>query len=136
MYAFNFENMHTPQPGGAILSYAMEFLDHAIPLLGASHNEVETYGVDIPTRYATLFAMLTDGRKVRLQDARKFAGWSGCTEKRSFLFRNDERHFEIQTDAADSGGRMAPGNICDLILEAADGSDRKFISPDGSQLVL
>jgi len=136
MYALNAENPYEVQCSVAVIRHATEFLDRTIPLTGASHSQVETYGVDIPLRYATLFAILTDGRKVRLRDARKFAGWSGRDAKRSFLFRNDDQHIEIQTDAMDTISCMAPGKICDLIFDPTGGCGRKFISPDGSQLVL
>jgi malate synthase len=136
MYALNIENTCEVQGNTAVIGHATEFLDRTIPLSGASHSQVESYGVDIPMRYATLFAILTDGRKVRLRDARKFAGWSGWKEKRSFLFRNDDQHIEIQTDATDTISRMAPGQICDLAFDTTGGCGRKFISPDGSQLVL
>jgi len=136
MYALRIEDMYEVQCSAAVIRHATELLDRTIPLDGASHSQVESYGVDIPMRYASLFAILTDGRKVRLRDARKFAGWSGRETQRSFLFRSDDRHIEIQTDATDTISRMAPGKICDLVLEATGGGERKFISPDGSQLVL
>jgi len=136
MYALKIEDTYEVQSSAAVIRHATEYLDRTIPLTGASHSQVETYGVDIPMRYATLFAILTDGRKVRLMDTRKFAGWLGWESKRSFLFRNDDAHIEIQTDAMDTVSRMAPGKICDLVFDTTGGCGRKFISPDGSQLVL
>jgi len=135
MYALNMDSMYETQCSATVMRHVTEILDRTIPLLGASHNQVEIYDVDIPMRYATLFAILTDGRKVRLRDARKFAGWSGWEAERSFLFRNNGQHIEIRTDATDTVSRMTPGKICNLVLESA-GGDRKFISPDGSQLIL
>ncbi len=117
---------------------APELLDRMIPLDGASHNEVEYYGVEIPMRYATCFAILTDGRKVMLQDSRFFVGWSGWDEKRSYLFRNGGLHIEMQTDAKHPVGRSSPGNVCNINLQTAvtaiEDRKRKFIAPDGSQI--
>ena len=119
---------------------ATNFLDGAIPLEGASHADVVRYTVKIPTRYARCFAELTDGRTVRFVKLRKFIGWSGRDNKRSFLFRNHGLHIEIQTDAEQRNGRGAPGQVSDVILESAlaDNRDcnRKFIGIDGSQIFL
>jgi hypothetical protein len=150
---------------------AIRFLDLMFPLSGASHADVDTYGVDIPLRYASFFALLSDGRKIRLQDPRNFAGWSGWVGKRSFLLCNGGRYVEILTNPAKARGGRTPGHVRDLIIESDVTSTgdtggelarnsawlslltgapeagmkrpsrrvrarRKFIAPDGSQLVL
>ncbi len=91
-------------------------------------------------RYATCFAILVDGRKVRLQDSRNFVGWSGRDEKRAYLFRNGGLHIEIQTDEEHPLGQLSPGSVCSINLQSVatveqDGK-RKFIAPDGSQIAL
>ena len=180
MLAFNIQNSHALEQEIdrnliAAIRSATELLDQTIPLAGASHSEVECYGVDIPMRYATLYAVLTDGRKARLRDARKFSGWSGWEGRRSFLFRSSGLNIEIQTDASAPIDVGAPGKMYDLIVELDVGNvpdtednvvvqgnwsglrtgtlkshlgmngdphargslgQRKFIAPDGSQLVL
>jgi hypothetical protein len=62
------------------------YLDAKLPLAGASHADVERYFTATPMRYTQCFAALTDGRVVRLRDARQFLGWSGDEQERSFLF--------------------------------------------------
>jgi len=105
--------------GGAVIDYAIDFLDRTIPLDGASHADVVSYSVEIPTRYAECYCLLADGRKVRLADRRKFIGWSGHGAARSLLFCNNALHIEIQIDPDHRIGRDAPGNISDIILESA-----------------
>ena len=137
-----------------------DFLDRVIPLDGASHAEVEKYTVEIPMRYAICFAILTDGRKVKLRDSRKFLGWSGWGKQRSYLFRNDDQYIEVKTNLVQCLDRPVPGNVCSIVLGSPVSEDQsaqlffaavpqdrqlmaptlneesKFIAPDGNQLVL
>lgn len=110
---------YNPVRGAAVIRYATDFLDRAIPLAGASHADVVKYSVEIPMRYAECYALLADGRKVKLAERRKFVGWTGYGEDRSLLFRNNGLHIEIQTDPEHPIGREAPGNISDVIIESA-----------------
>jgi len=71
------------------------FLDAKLPLAGASHADVERYWVDTPLRYTQCFAMLTDGRIVRLRDASQFVGWSGKESEGSLLFSCEGRRIVI-----------------------------------------
>jgi len=70
-------------------------LDEAIPLQGASHADVLEYVVEIPLRYAECLALLSDGRKVALQNPRHFVGWSTHDRDRSLLFRSRGKHYEV-----------------------------------------
>ena len=123
------------------------FLDRTIPLIGASHADVIEYSVDVPLRYAKCFARLADGRKVRLRDSRQFLAWSGWEGKRSFLFRSGRRHIAIQTDVRDRVGNVQSGHVFGVInwlflmvgtndAPLHNHATRKFIAPDGSQLVI
>jgi len=124
----------------SVMRCATDFLDRVIPLDGASHADVVNYTVETPTRYARCFAELADGRKVCFIKLRKFIGWAGSENKRSFLFRNNGLHIEIRTDLDDSGTRGVPGHVNDVILESAMTPDqncaRKFIGIDGRQVLL
>ena len=137
-----------------------DYLDRVIPLDGASHAEVLKYTVEIPMRYAICFAILADGRKVKLRDYRKFLGWSGWGKQRSYLFRSDDQYIEVRTNLDQAPDRPVPGNICSIVLGSPVSEDqsaqlyfaavrqdrqsmppilneeRKFIAPDGDQLVL
>ena len=110
---------YDPKRGAAVIAYATEFLDRVIPLDGASHADVVSYSVEIPTRNATCFATLADGSKARLKDSTRFIGWSGWEGQRSYLFRDNDLHIELQTDPDHAIGKDAPGNLCDIFLESA-----------------
>lgn len=113
-------------------------LDEAIPLAGASHADVVEYVVEIPMRYAECFALLTDGRKVGLQDPRAFVGWSCHDRDRSLLFRSSGKHYEVAVEANLRG--QAPGCIRTVFLEARSerrsSLARKFIGIDGDLVIL
>ena len=113
-------------------------LDEAIPLQGASHADVVEYGVEIPMRYAECFALLSDGRKVGLQQPRKFVGWSHHSRNRSLLFRSNGKHFEVAVEGRLRG--QAPGSIREVFLEAKSerrsSLARKFIGVDGDLVIL
>jgi len=76
-----------------------KFLDQMIPLKGASHATVVSYGVDTPMRYSECFATLADGRVARLKDARQFIGWSGMNGSRRLLFRSAAGRILIPSSA-------------------------------------
>jgi len=75
-------------------------LDRILPLEGAHHADVVTYGIDIPMRYADCFAVLRDGSRVRLRDRAQLVGWSGPAVQRTFFFRAGDRIVQIRTNNA------------------------------------
>jgi hypothetical protein len=102
------------------------YLDQAVPLKGASHADVVSYSFDIPMRYAECYAVLADGQKVRLKNARQFMGWSGPEGERTLLFRNNGRRIVIDARARH---------------QESVNSDRrngvhKFVARDGSLLFM
>lgn len=113
-------------------------LNDTIPLLGASHADVVEYVVEIPMRYAECFALLSDGRKVGLQDPRSFVGWSRHDADRSLLFCSDGKHVEVAVEGRLQG--HAPGGIREVLLEARSerrsSLARKFIGIDGDLVIL
>ena len=113
-------------------------LDEAIPLQGASHADVVEYVVEIPLRFAECFAILADGRKVGLQEPRKFVGWSRHDPDRSLLFRSNGKHFEVAVERGLRG--QAPGSIRQVFLESKSerrsSLARKFIGIDGDLVIL
>jgi len=84
--------------GAAVIRYASDFLDRTIPLESTSH------------------ANASDSDFL---GAKKFVGFSEDGDKRSYLFRNNELHIEIQIDPNHLIGRKAPGHVSDVVLEAA-----------------
>lgn len=113
-------------------------LDEAIPLQGASHADVVEYVVETPIRFAECFALLSDGRKVGLQEPRKFVGWSRHHRDRSLLFRSRGKHYEVAVEACLRG--KSPGCIRQVFLEARSECPsslaRKFIGVDGNLVTL
>ena len=89
---------YNPVRGAAVIRYAADFLDRAIPLASASHAE--------PSDAA-------------YRAAASFVGYAEHGERRSYLFRNNELHIEIQTDPGHPIGRDAAGNVSDVVLESA-----------------
>jgi len=101
-----------------------KYLDQMIPLSGASHADVVSYGVDTPMRYSECFAKLADGRVVRPQDSRQFIGWSGMNGSRRLLFRSD------------AGRILIPAFVSQqqAMSERRSSGLHKFITRDGGLL--
>jgi len=89
---------YDPNRGAAVISFAADFLDRVIPLPGCSHAD-------------------PDGAAYRAADS--FIGSFTDGQRIHYLFRHHGLHIEIQTDPTHRIGRDAPGNVCDVILEAA-----------------
>ena len=117
---------------------AVSLLDDLIPLRDASHTDVVEYSVEVPLRNAECYALLSDGRKVGLLEPWKFVGWSSHDPSRTFLFRVNGSHLEL--DVEDELAGKAPGKIHNIILEAVAlrcaNTMRKFIGIDGTQVLL
>jgi malate synthase len=62
---------------------------------------------------------LADGGATGLRDPDKFVGYAVAGSRRTYLFRNNELHIEIQTDPEHAVGKDAAGNVSDVVLEAA-----------------
>jgi len=89
---------YNPVRGAAVIRYTADFLDRAIPLPTGSH---------------------ADPSDAAYRECDKFVAHSQVGERRSYLFRNNGLHIEIQTDAGHPIGRDAPGNVSDVVLESA-----------------
>ena len=97
-----------------------EFLDQVLPLKGASHADVDHYGVDIPMRYSECYAKLVDGRVVRLRDTRQFVGWTGVNGSRRLLFVEDGKEIELRRAPTRGFEINPPQSGCKYV--ARDGS--------------
>jgi len=89
---------YNPTRGAAVIAYAAEFLDRAIPLQSGSH---------------------ADAGDSAFRAAPGFIGYNESGSRKSYLFRNNNLHIEIQTDPDHVIGRHAPGNVSDVVLESA-----------------
>jgi len=112
-------NSYNPKRGDAVIGYAAQFLDRALPLTNASHSDVTKYRVETVWRKAECIATLNDGSEARLRNSWQFIAYSEREAKRSLLFRNNGLHIEIQIDPKHPVGRVAAANVSDIILEAA-----------------
>ncbi len=110
---------YNPARGAAVIRYATEFLDRAIPLNGVSHADVNDYGIDRSDRGHSFVASLANGEAVYLENTAQFAGFREDGERRSYLFRNNGLHIEIQVDPGHPVGHDATANVADVILESA-----------------
>ena len=100
--------------GAAVIRYAQEFLDKAIPLDGASHGDVSEYVVA-----DKVFAAIVDDAAIGLQDTDAFRGWSEAGDAKSLLFQHNGLHIEIKVDPTHPVGKDAGAHVADVILESA-----------------
>ncbi len=89
---------YNPVRGRAVIDYAADFLDRAIPLKEGSHRapSIDAY-----------------------RAAEDFIGETSDGDRQSFLFRHHGLHIEIQVDPTHPIGRDAPGHVSDVVLESA-----------------
>jgi malate synthase len=105
---------YNPARGAAVITYAQEFLDRAIPLDGASHADVARYGLD-----GSDFTAIVGDKTVSLQDAEAFRGHARNGDAVTYLFANNGLHLEIRTNPAHPIGQDAVANVADVVLESA-----------------
>jgi len=110
---------YNPKRGAAVIRYASDFLDRSIPLESGSHANVSAYSIDASSDVTKCIATMEDGSNTGFHDADKFVGHTEVGSRRSYLFRNNELHIEVQTEPDNVVGKDAPGNVSDVILEAA-----------------
>ncbi len=105
--------------GALVIKYSFDFLDRAIPLKQASHNNVENYFLESSSNELSFNARLKNGKIVSLKHRDKFIGFAEFSDKTSYLFKNNDLHIEITVNACHAVGRTAPGNISDINIESA-----------------
>ncbi len=110
---------YNPTRGAAVIRRATEFLDAAIPLVGTSHADVNSYGLDHSDDGNLFVASLAGGEAVPLQNPAQFAGHRRDGERCCYLFRNHGLHVELQVDPDHPIGKEATANLADVILESA-----------------
>ena len=110
---------YNPERGKAVIAYAAQFLDRAIPLQGAAHEDVTRYVLDTHRSRATLRAVMSNGTETGLTEPERFVGYAESGTRQSLLFRNNGLHIEIRIDPEHPVGRNARANVCDVVLESA-----------------
>lgn len=107
---------YNPARGARVVAYANALLDESAPLGQGSYAAVRRYAV----HDGRLVVTLSDGGETGLADPRQFVGYrdeDGVL--RSILLRHHGLHIELQIDPTNPVGRDSPGNIKDVVLEAA-----------------
>lgn len=112
---------YNPARGAAVVARAAAFLDQAVPLEQGGHGRVAAYFLEDRDQGKALAARLNDGRRVRLADPGRFAGYTADEnqELRSILLVNNGLHLELVLDRTHPVGREHPAGLKDVVLEAA-----------------
>ena len=110
---------YNPARGAAVIRYATEFLDAAVPLDGVSHADVNAYGLDHSEDGDVFIGSLGNGATARLADPTQYVGHSGDAHRCAYLLRNNGLHIELLIDPEHPIGKDATANLADVILESA-----------------
>jgi malate synthase len=107
---------YNPARGKAVMAYAGDVLDQAVPLEGGSHKTAAAYRVS----GGALTVVLAGGGETDLATPGKFAGYRGDPDApTSVLLRNNGLYIELQIDREHLIGKDHPAGVKDVILEAA-----------------
>lgn len=107
---------YNPVRGRKVIAYGRAFLDQAVPLAGASHQDAVAYAVVD----GQLEVACSGGHTARLQDASKLVGYRGdASEPEAILLKNNGLHLEIQIDRHHTIGSADAAGVKDIVLEAA-----------------
>ena len=110
---------YKPARGAAVIRYATDFLDKALPLDGLSHADVNAYGLDHADDGVQFVACQANGDATGLKEPGQFVACSEQDVRCRYLFRNHGLHIEIQIDPNHPIGKEATGNVSDVVLESA-----------------
>jgi len=104
-----------PVRGAKVVAYARGFLDSAIPLNGASHQDTIRYTIS-----NTLNAILGNGEQVTLMDSSQLIGFRGdMSAPTTLLLKHNNLHVEIQIDPKSAIGAVDKAGIKDIVIESA-----------------
>ena len=111
---------YNPARGEIVVAAAAQYLDAAVPLHGASHSAVTTYGIGSDASGKRhLRAILDDGGNTGLADPTQFVGYVNEDNPSAILLKNNGLHLEIQIDREHSVGALHPAGVKDVFLESA-----------------
>lgn len=113
------EGAYNPIRGAAVIAYAADFLDRAVPLASGSHADAHGYFIEEEAGETSLRVELADGSSTSLRQPNQFVGYSGDNSKKVVLLQNHGLHIEIQIDPSHPIGSASPGGVADVVLEAA-----------------
>jgi malate synthase len=110
---------YNPARGELVVARAAEFLDQAVPLEGASHRDVISYGIGSSNGIRQLRAILNDGNNTGLVDPDQFVGFVNEDDPTAILLKNHGLHVEIQIDRNHPVGAAHAAGVKDVVLESA-----------------
>ncbi|MBM38474.1 MAG: malate synthase G [Woeseia sp.] len=110
---------YNPHRGAAVIRYATEFLDNSIPLEGASHSDVNSYGIDHGEDNICFVASHSNGDTLYLKSPEQFIGFNENESSKQYLFCHNGLHVELLIDPNHPIGKEATANLADIILESA-----------------
>jgi len=107
---------YNPIRGNKVIAFAKDFLDQAIPLNNASHQQAVAYHLN----EQQLMVSLANGEQTSLQNADAFIGYTGSITAPNILaFKHNGLHFELVFDNSSEIGKSDPAGLSDVLLESA-----------------
>ena len=107
---------YNPVRGDKVIEFSKNFMNENFPLSNGSYQEIAAFQIND----GNLEITLKDQTKVSLEEADKFAGYSGDVENpKGILMKNNNLHVEIQIDREDSVGKDDLAGIKDILVESA-----------------
>ncbi len=107
---------YNPVRGNKVIAFAKDFLDQAIPLTNASHQQAVAYHLN----EQQLMVSLANGEQTSLQSAEAFIGYTGSiTAPSTLAFKHNGLHFELVFDNSSEIGKSDPAGLSDVLLESA-----------------
>jgi malate synthase len=110
---------YNPARGARVIAEAKQFLDHAVPLDGASHADIGKYYVADGRLFAQHFTTPPKPAS-ELATPTQFAGYQGDAAAPSVvLLRHNGLHVELHFDRDHPIGRTDPAGLADVVIESA-----------------
>jgi malate synthase len=107
---------YNPLRGSAVVAAGRRFLDTAIPLTGASHQESASYFLEA----GQLVILTASGARGQLTDPAQLVGYRGNpSSPGALIFVNNGLHLEIIFDSSDPVGAADDADVKDIVLESA-----------------
>lgn len=109
------QGQYNPKRGEAVFKYSHDFLDKALPLTSANHNEVIAFSVEQGE-----LNIHTKQGQTKLKNTKQWLGYQQDKQKlTSLVFNNNGLHIILEIDHNDTIGNYHPAGIKAVILESA-----------------
>jgi len=107
---------YNPVRGAKVIAFAKNFLDQAIPLNNANHQDAVAYHLN----EQQLMVSLANGEQTTLVDSDAFIGFTGSiTAPNTLAFKHNGLHLELVFDSTSDIGQSDPSGLSDVLLESA-----------------